>query len=452
MQPSSVAKRAILIGVAGLYLGGSRALAQPARAPTALRGVAYDSLRGQALAGAFVTIRGDTRTATSDAQGHFAFDGMTPGGYVLTLQHDALDSIGLSGITRRVELTADAMSEVLLSVPSFATMWKAACAGMAPSDSGLVYGTIRDASSRSPVPSAQVALSWLNLSASSIADIRQRRWRFDVASDSAGGFTFCGVPTDASLQLDARAESQTSGLLTLRPGRLRVHRVDLLLGKNASVAGARGMIVGRVTNQAGAPLRDARVVTGEMPEVRSGQQGEFTIRNVPTGTQQVEVLALGMLPVVTLVDVMEADTVVVNARLQRVTTLEGVNVTALSPRARIVSSFEERRQLGLGRFQDSTTIRAHGTLSSVFQEFLGIRVQYTRKSASPQYKLLGGSCTVNLFIDRVRVTDHAELSFLRPDEIAAVEVYARASTVPVEYQTTGQPCGAVAVWTKRFFP
>ena len=38
-------------------------------------------------------------------------------------------------------------------------------------------------------------------------------------------------------------------------------------------------------------------------------------------------------------------------------------------------------------------------------------------------------------------------SFVRPEEVAAVEVY-NGTSVPAQFTTTGQNCSAVVVWTK----
>ena len=53
-----------------------------------------------------------------------------------------------------------------------------------------------------------------------------------------------------------------------------------------------------------------------------------------------------------------------------------------------------------------------------------------------------------MYVDRVKQPDHSILLTLRPDDIAAIEVYARRTIVPAEFQTSFMPCGAVIIWTK----
>jgi hypothetical protein len=61
-----------------------------------------------------------------------------------------------------------------------------------------------------------------------------------------------------------------------------------------------------------------------------------------------------------------------------------------------------------------------------------------------------GGC-VTVFVDGAawRQLEPGDLdSFIRPEEVAAVEVYASGTTVPVQFTTPGEDCGAVVVWTK----
>jgi hypothetical protein len=61
-----------------------------------------------------------------------------------------------------------------------------------------------------------------------------------------------------------------------------------------------------------------------------------------------------------------------------------------------------------------------------------------------------GGC-VTIFVDGAKwqQLEAGDLdSFIKPDEIAAIEVYQSGSAMPVEFQTSGQDCAAVVAWTK----
>ncbi|MEA3244624.1 MAG: carboxypeptidase regulatory-like domain-containing protein, partial [Gemmatimonadota bacterium] len=128
-----------------------------------VHGVAYDSLRGAPLEGAIVSLVGSGRTTVADRRGRFEIDSVAPGPHTFTMNHDAVDSLGLAGVSSRVEVT-DGRAEVRLAIPAFAAFWARGCARAAPRDSILVYGAVRDPASLAPVAGAKVEIAWLDLS------------------------------------------------------------------------------------------------------------------------------------------------------------------------------------------------------------------------------------------------------------------------------------------------
>ena len=128
-----------------------------------VRGVAYDSVRGVPLAGAVISMAGDSRTVRADSHGRFELDGVIQGVHAFSAQHAALDSLGFTGITTRANVT-DGRAEIRIAGPSFATLWHSVCGpSRVPKDSGFVYGTVRDAGTQNPVPNAAVSLTWLDM-------------------------------------------------------------------------------------------------------------------------------------------------------------------------------------------------------------------------------------------------------------------------------------------------
>ena len=92
----------------------------------AVRGVAYDSIRRQPLRDAFVSILvsgAGARNTTTDSHGRFQFDSVPPGDYTFAVQHAVLDSLGLSGVSRKATVATEG-GEVRLGVPSFGTLWR----------------------------------------------------------------------------------------------------------------------------------------------------------------------------------------------------------------------------------------------------------------------------------------------------------------------------------------
>lgn len=436
-----------LVGL-GLGLAATTASAQSAQPQPVVQGVVFDSLRGAPLAGAFISIAGLGRSTTSDARGHFRFDSLAPGTYTFAIQHDVLDSIGVASVTSRAVVRAPS-DEVTIAVPSFASLWRRWCPGVAPSDTGLVHGTVRDVAGKL-VAGATVEVTWTDLNAIG-KTIQQRGKRGRVTTDADGQYAACGVPANTMVQLRASRDSATSGTLDIVLADLRVSRRDLRVVVASQGVGA---IAGLVT-RGGQPFAGARVVVEDRPEQRTGSDGRFIVRDVVAGTRQVSIFAVGMSPVAIVVDVPVQDTALVNYELQKVVSLPGVNVSESSVRQRLFAEYEERKKQGFGHYRDSTEIGRYAGLAAAFSSIPGTIARSKNGRAQGVYFMkASGQCEAMYLIDGLRA-DRDQVADLTPDGVAAVEVYERATMVPSSISgklPLGSSCGAVVIWTKRFVP
>lgn len=420
------------------------------RGPVPVRGVVFDSLRGQPIRNAFVSMAGRNEVITTDSRGRFQFDSVEPGSHRVTAQHPVLDSIGFSGLSARATIT-DGRNEVRLAVPSFTTLWAVACgSGRAPKDSGIVYGTIRDVSGGA-VANATVELSWSDLVLDNRRHVVQRRWRVETRSNAVGGYAVCGVAPDIGLRIHASTDSSESGSVDLPPLATRVQRRDLLIASTSSSdSSRRGTITGVVTDHDGQPLADARIVMDQIPAVRSDADGRFTLPSVPAGTRQIEVFAIGAVPVLEIADVAPGKTSTVAVRLRRVLTLDPVRTTAgRAPRV-AAAEFDARRRQGFGYTRDSTDMLKYDQFVSVLRDVPSLNVQYRGANLSlsfPDGK--GRACPPDVLIDGA-VAGFGNLIDLMPNEVGGFEVYPRAAHVPSRFVPPGiQPqCGMILVWTK----
>ena len=422
--------------------------------PVAVRGVAYDGIRKQPLRDAVITLSGDRRQTTTDSRGRFQFDSVAPGEYTFAAHHATLDSLGFSGLSTHTTVT-DGAQEVRISVPSFALLWRAACGERpAPKDSGFVYGTIRDAVHLKPVANAVVHLTWTQMYLRSRSLAVQRRWNLETHTDSTGSYSACGVAPDEWLTVDAATDSNASGPISLPPNTLRMQRRDLLVGPSAaSTGGARGTVVGMVTDGAGNPFPEARVALDSTMETRTDADGRFSLRNVPTGTRQIEVTSIGVLPSTAVVDVVSRDTTVVTVQLSRAVSIDGMKVVAARPGQILAMEFELRKRSGAGYTMDSTGIMkfrtvysAIGTIPSTAVRELGTSLDITMPSEK------GGRCKPSVWIDGT-AGEFGHLIDLQPSEVAAFEVYPRILSIPSRFTMPGHlpDCGAILVWTKYGF-
>lgn len=420
------------------------------RQGVSLRGIIFDSLRGQPMRDASVSIAGRTQVMTTDAHGRFQFDSVEPGPHRIVAQHPVLDSIGLSGLSARASV-AEGSNEVRLAVPSFATLWRRACGGKAPKDSGIVHGTIRDAARGTPVANAVVDLTWFELVLDGKHRVRERKWQIETHSNELGEYAACGVAPDLVFSLRAASNGRATGEIDLPALTTRVQRRDLLIGALPSDNIAEPMIVtGTVADATGRPIADARVSIDSFPEVRSRSDGTFLIPNVPTGTRQLNVLAVGALPTAVAVDITPGSVANVAVTVRMATSLPAVETRAERNLRVFKVEFEERRRLGFGYTRDSTDIVRYDQFLNVLRDVPSMNVQYR----TPNLRLtvpdgVGGRCAPLVMIDGAGA-EFGHLIDLQPREIAALEVYVRAAHIPARFAPVGvQPqCGMILVWTK----
>ena len=418
-----------------------------AQVTSEVRGFAYDSLRSAPLAGAFISLAGSSRSAVSDSLGRFRFDSLTAGTYTLVMHHEVLDSVGFSGRRARVVLSG-AAAEVTIAVPSFGTLWRAACGGAPPgADTGFVYGVVRSTDER-PVRRVKVAVAWNDLTYTKVTGFNEKSWGASVPADSLGNFALCGVPTTGVLHVLAGNDSLVSDRVEMGPIASRVARRDLLVGpRSAADSTSRGVVTGIISSGDGA-VQGALIVADDVHEARSDETGRFWLRDVPSGTRQIEIRAIGAEPVSRAVDVRPGDTAIVSVQLKKAATLPEVNVTAPATRFMYRREIMERRQSGLGYFRDSTAIERLPLMAHVFDGIAGINV---RRGGGSRFVITGkDDCRLAFFIDRVKMIDAFDLNLLAPDQIATLEVYNSLTLTPAEYQVRNT-CGAIVVWTKRFF-
>ena len=415
-----------------------------AQAIVRVTGVAFDSLSARPLSSAFVTL--GSKSAMSDSLGRFAFDSVATGTYRVTMQHDVLDSLGLPGITSSV-VVRDSMDPIRIATPSIRTMWRRVCPGEAPPDSGFVFGTVRDAATRTPVRRGQILGTWIDLAGSGASRITQKQWRLESETVDDGSFVLCGLPLNSGIRLMAGHDSAGAVLDLVLSRAAPVRRQDLALSDPRNAA--RGVVRGIVTS-GGQTVSNARINVGGASEVRSGGNGRFIVRNVPVGTQQLEVEGIGFSPVTRIVEVSANDTVEVSVNVERITMLDSVTVSASAARVRLANQYDQRRRMGNGYYRDSTEIGRFNTLDGVFNGMGMVSLRRPR-GATPTISI-GSRCpSATIYIDRTR-TDADHLMALRPSDIAAMEVY-RPGELPIDLAAVlglhpmAKPC-AVVVWTK----
>lgn len=429
-----------------------------------LRGLVYDSLAGRPLAGARVLISGAPTILTTDRRGRFRVEALAAGTYVVEVEHDSVDQIGLARLVRRVEVPAARVVEVTLAVPSHATIRRRLCADQqdaaGAADSGVVFGAVRDAESGQRLAGAMVRVSWVAVrrggGAAPIEVVYPAR---TARTDSVGNYYACGTPSDQMLAVRGFADSATTGETSAFLGPRAVRRHDLSVsragvpgGATDSVGWRRGQaaLIGRVRSERGAPLADANVfVEGAQPQMTTAPDGRFVLTRLPAGSQMVSARLVGYSAAYQQVELRSGDTVSLDLSLRELTVLDTIQVVAgRGRRSSLFTELDARlRNRVAGQQLQGDQVRRLPNARSLGYQFSGLSVEGTWVD----WRFVGQlNCTVGVFIDGMRAGTELLQSY-RTADLVAVEYFPRISGAPlwaVGHITGTRACGVLLVWTR----
>jgi hypothetical protein len=432
-----------------------------------IRGTVFDSLLGSPLAGAHVAVLRGTPSTETDRRGRYVLDSVPAGHQVVTFSHTALDSIGLSSFAFPVTVQAGGMSTLPLGVPSHATYWRAACGAprRAGADSGIVFGTVRDAETGQRLSSARVAVTWLTVRWDS-----PRRWRPDWAvgevwADPQGTYYLCGAPVEYLVTAQATSGRFSSGVVDVLVNTRGVVRRDLSVSREVLAVGpdsapsrtSRGLatVIGTVRGERGGVLPGAIATLDDVADTaRVDNAGRFTLRNIPSGSRMLMVRRVGYFAWRSPLDLRNRDTTRVEVALEEANVLDTIRVTAAPQMAAVLQEIDLRRLAGFGYVFGMAEIRQRPNLASVFEGLPSVQVDgrpdrftlWTRATYSIFGVSRGGYCRMKVYIDGF-LADEEQLATMMPQQVVVVEVYPRPSISLGRYADPLSPCGVVLVWT-----
>jgi hypothetical protein len=196
------------------------------------------------------------------------------------------------------------------------------------------------------------------------------------------------------------------------------------------------------------PLADVSI-GGSSVHVTADSAGRFRITNLPTGRFVLIARRIGFQPGVSAIDIAERDTLwlafTLDAAAQE---LAAVVVTERTLSWKL-EQFKQRRKLGFGQFFTRADIDKINPIQvvDILRRAMAVRISSGGQTAlSARY-----GCIMPVYLDGIPVPE-VRLDYLPPpNEMAAVEVYAGAATMPVWLPTpagSGKSCGAILFWTK----
>lgn len=468
-------KAGVLLVMAAAHIATAQAT-DSARRPAigGVSGVVRDSVAQMPLPGATVqlyAVNDPARfvlTATSDVYGQFAFPRIPRGQYKLGFFHPLLDSLGVQVPVKDVVIGTETVTTEL-AIPSAKRLRNAFCAARADYDSSsaVIVGVVKNARDNSAVSRATVAASWREYSFGK-KGVQTTMPHVVATTGENGWFALCNVPTAGTVALIANNGSDSTQMIEVAVSPDKFVRTELFIGGRALAGRLSGIVVTEVDNR---PIPGAMISIVDGPDARANANGEWAINEAPTGTRMVEVRAIGFYPERRKVNIVGGTEPIRFALSTLKSVLDTVKVKAARLSTRDKTGFEDRRHNGPGRYMTSSVIakRSPTFISDIFRGISGIRIGFASDTLATDMAIAvesdalsntdrrilmrgisGDWCAAAIYLDGMHYPGLSAEdidAFLRPDQVAGIEVYSEAS-VPNEFRQERTGCGSIVIWRK----
>jgi hypothetical protein len=429
-----------------------------AQAPVrVVSGVVYDSVARAPLAGAVVQIALADSTmkifsGIADASGRFSISGLPAGRFAIGFQHDALYALGLESPLRAFQL-GDSSLTVDLAIPSGQRVNAALCGNVArDAKDGMLTGYVVDARNERSLGGAVVLVQWLELSLTK-GDYHTEPHRSTAPVDAQGHYVACGLATEAPIGVKVTMPGYRAIDAQLSVPVGGVARRDFRLADSAAARGT-STLVGRVVHLDSSAVAAGRAAIADLALEVPVRDGVFTMPDLPAGTWEVEVLAIGYEPQTAIVDVAErtstSSTIIISkrARLLDAITIIGKPTGDLKIMQDIVA--RNRTAFGSVFLPGNNALRGALYPLDVMRAARGF--VYV-SSDSVRARGCGDGATgkrIAVYLDGLRFKAGMEQikNAVPMRELLAIEAYADATSTPLQWRDN-DVCAVIAVWTKR---
>jgi hypothetical protein len=406
--------------------------------------VVVDSLNGGFLSGADIVVQGSPITLQTDSVGRFKIDTLLPGMYQIGVYHARLDTLGLMLATEPFRIGPDSSTILVIAVPTAEAIIHSLCPGRSGADAtSAIIGHVNDPETLQPVVGAEVSVAWDEIEVSKKSGIRRTPLSVIGKTNNSGAYVLCGLPSALRATLQARRGLAVTGEIPITLGNKPTELAGrtLLLSQRDSWREIGNAVVSGVVLLEGSPTNaGSRVeLVGTDIVVRTNEKGEFTMRNLPSGSHTLLARHVGFGAEIVPVDLSSREAKRVTIDLPKfVAVMDPVLVTARRMSALDKVGFTQRQKSGFGYFLGPDRLeRMHlhnltdllGHVPVVFDKC----VQYWVDDMVYQ-ELEPGD--INLY--------------LAASEIVAAEVYPNLNT-PARYMRFGG-CSIVVLWTRLKVP
>ena len=402
-----------------------------------------DSLNGGFLSGADIVVQGSPITLQTDSLGRFKIDTLLPGMYQIGVYHARLDTLGLMLATEPFRIGPDSSTILVIAVPTAEAIIHSLCPGRSGANTSAIIGHVNDPETLQPVVGAEVSIAWEEIEVSKKSGIRRTPLSVIGKTNNSGAYVLCGLPNALRATLQARRGLAVTGEIPITLGNKPTELAGrtLLLSRRDSWREIGNAVVSGVVLLEGSPMNaGSRVeLVGTEIVVRTNEKGEFTMRNLPSGSHTLLARHVGFGAEIVPVDLSSRQETRVTINLPKfVAVMDPVLVTARRMSALDKVGFTQRQKSGFGYFLGPDRLeRMHlhnltdllGHVPVVFDKC----VQYWVDDMVYQ-ELEPGD--INLY--------------LAASEIVAAEVYPNLNT-PARYMRFGG-CSIVVLWTRLKVP
>ena len=438
----------------------------PASGLSALQGSVMDSVHNVPLTNADVMVEGTSRSAMTNADGHFRIDSIPPGQHRISVLHPLLDTLVIQMRTPAYTFKAGESHDLDLTIPGGERLAGALCNSVWRSRGpAVLVGFVRDPDSNGPALGAKVSLVYMETDPIG----RKKPILRESPVDSSGFYRICGLPGDMSgkVQVFRNGVSSgevpaevTNGFVALRAFSIVAQHQGMVevksdSGKLKRYAKGSARVTGKVVDKRGQPLRDARVMLqGGGTVAITKPNGDFVLDSLPSGTQALNVRKLGYSAAEVAVELSSNAPATTTITLSdAVPLLETMRVEAAQDKALSDIGYLQRKQTGMGFYMDGKTINHESmSFSDVMRVAPGLRIQPTgdgRTYVITDARSASNGC-VNFYVDGTlwqSMTPGDIDSYVQPSELVAIEVY-HGSETPPQYTPAGQGgCATIVAWT-----
>ncbi len=422
-------------------------------------GVVFDSLHGRYLSGAEVLVEGAGATLETDSLGKFRIDKLAPGTYQIGIFHPLLDTLGVGLATTPFHVGPDSSSFVLLAIPSAATLVRRACPTRSDANgTSAVIGHVSDPETLQPVLRAEVSVAWTDLQVSKEFGVRHTPRLVRDTTDGSGAFRICGLPSSLDATLQARRGGAVTAEIPISLGEKPNELFARILLLSAADSGAKvgnASVSGQVVLEGSATNAGSRVeLLGTDVIAITNDKGEFTMRNLPSGSKVLLARHVGFGAETAPVDLSSREQKRVTIKLSKfVAIMDPVLVTARRSAALDKLGFNQRKKSGFGYYLGPDRLQnVHPAyVTDILRQVPGLRVSHAPTGdVVSTSRGFGGGC-VQYYVDDLpfREMDPGDVNnFVTAGEVVAVEVY-QGPSIPGRFIQAGSSnCTTIVLWTR----